>query len=67
VYAVHKPEDIKLPSIAINSSYIFAKEDLFFVYPNNYNHYVDYFTNTYQHGGISMQEMIVPFIELSPK
>jgi len=64
VYAVEKPEKIKLPSIAINSKYIFAKEDYFFVYPNNYNYYVDYFTNTLQHGGISMQEMIVPFVEL---
>ncbi len=65
VYAVDKPENIKLPSIGINSSFIFAKEDYFFVYPNNYNYYVDYFTNTLQHGGISMQEMIVPFVELS--
>ena len=67
VYAVDKPEHIKLPSIGINSSFIFAKEDYFFVYPNNYNYYVDYFTNTLQHGGISMQEMIVPFIELSAR
>jgi len=67
VYAVTKPEDIKLPSIGINSSFIFAKEDYFFVYPNNYNQYVDYFTDTLQHGGISMQEMMVPVIELQPK
>ena len=67
VFAVDKPEAIKLPSIAINSKYIFAKEDYFFVYPNNYNYYVDYFTNTLQHGGISMQEMIVPFVELTSK
>jgi CheY-like chemotaxis protein len=65
VYAVDNPQQIKLPSIGINSSFIFAKEDYFFVYPNNYNYYVDYFTNTLQHGGISMQEMIVPFIELT--
>jgi len=67
VYAVDKPEDIKLPSISINSSFIFAKEDYFFVYPNNYNYYVDYFANTLQHGGISMQEMIVPFVELEAR
>jgi len=65
VYAVENPERIKLPSIGINSKYIFAKEDYFFVYPNNYNYYVDYFTNTLQHGGVSLQEMIVPFVELS--
>jgi CheY-like chemotaxis protein len=67
VYAVEHPESIKLPSIAINSSFIFAKEDYFFVYPNNYNYYVDYFTNTLQHGGVSLQEMIIPFVELLPR
>ncbi len=67
VYAVENPEKIKLPSTGINSSYIFAKEDYFLVYPMNYNYYVDYFADTYQHGGISMQEMIIPFIELEPK
>jgi len=67
VYAVEKPENIKLPSVSINSPYIFAKEDYFFVYPNNYNYFVEHFINTYQHGGISLQEMIIPFIELSPR
>ena len=67
VYAVEKPEHIKLPSVNINSPFIFAKEDYFFVYPNNYNYFVEHFMNTYQHGGISLQEMIIPFIELSPK
>ena len=67
VYAVHNPQEIKLPSTSINSSFIFAKEDYFFVYPNNYNYYVDYFSNTLQHGGISLQEMIIPFIELLPR
>ncbi len=67
VYAVERPEAIKLPSTGINTPFIFAKEDYFFVYPNNYNQYVDYFTDTLQHGGISMQEMLVPFITLSPK
>ncbi len=67
VYAVIRPEDIKLPSLGINSPFIFAKEDYFFVYPNDYNKYVDYFTETLQHGGISMQEMLVPFVHLSPR
>ncbi len=67
VYAVDNPAKIKLPSVAINSSFIFAKEDYFFVYPNNYNYYVDYFTNTLQHGGVSLQEMLVPFVSLSPR
>ena len=67
VYAVNPPEKIKLPSVGINSPFIFAKEDYFLVYPNNYNQYVDYFTDTLQHGGISMQEMLVPIIELMPR
>ncbi len=67
VYAVHNPEKIKLPSVYINSPFIFAKEDYFFVYPNNYNYFVEHFMNTYQHGGISLQEMIIPFVELSPR
>ncbi len=67
VYAVEHPENIKLPSVGFNSPFIFAKEDYFFVYPNNYNQYVDYFTDTLQHGGISLQEMLVPFVTLSPR
>jgi len=67
VYAVRDPHDIYLPKINVSSSYVFAKEDMFFAYPNNYNHYVKYYKNTYQHGGISLEEMIIPFIELDPK
>ncbi len=67
VYAVKQPGNIKLPSVGINSPYIFAKEDYFFVYPNDYNKYVEYFTDTLQHGGISMQEMLVPFVYLTPR
>ena len=64
VYAVLQPEKIHLPSPNVSTKYIFAKEDLFFAYPNNYNHYVKYYRNTYQHGGISLEEMIIPFVEL---
>lgn len=67
VMEVKNPEDIFLPKQNINSSYIFAKEDLFFAYPNNYNHYVRYYRNTYQHGGISLEEMIIPFVTLEPR
>ena len=67
VYAVKNPKDIHLPSINMNSSFIFAKEDLFFAYPNNYNHFVKYYKNTYQHGGISLEEMIIPCAILDPK
>ena len=67
VFAVKNPKDIFLPSITINSPFIFAKEDLFFAYPNNYNHFVKYYRNTYQHGGISLEEMIIPCAVYNPK
>lgn len=67
VYAVKDPKDIKLPSIHMSSSFIFAKEDYFFAYPNNYNHFVKYYRNTYQHGGISLEEMIIPCAIFVPK
>ena len=67
VYAVKDPAAIGLPSGFMTSSYIFAKEDLFFAYPNNFNHYVKYFKNTYQHGGISLEEMIIPCVVYDAK
>jgi hypothetical protein len=62
VYAVKNPAAVGLPSGYMTSSFIFAKTDLFFAYPNNYNHYVKYYKNTYQHGGISLEEMIIPCV-----
>ncbi|MEA1785289.1 PglZ domain-containing protein [Arenibacter sp. GZD96] len=67
VYEAKDPKKIHLPNINVSSSFIFAKNDLFFAYPNNYNHYVSYYRNTYQHGGVSLEEMIVPFVVLEPK
>lgn len=67
VYAVKEPKKIGLPAINMSSSYIFAKNDLFLAYVNNYNHYVSYYKNTYQHGGISLEEMIIPCLIFSPK
>ncbi len=67
VFAITKPEQAYLPKINVSSTYIFAKEDLFFVYPNNYNQYVNQYRNTFQHGGISMEEMLIPMIYLEPK
>lgn len=61
------PKEFHLPCINMSSSYIFAKSDLFFAYPNNYNHYVSYYRNTYQHGGVSLEEMIIPFTVFTPK
>jgi hypothetical protein len=67
VLAVKDPKKIHLPTINMSSSFIFAKGDMFFAYPNNYNYYVNYFRNTYQHGGVSMEEMIIPFVVLKPR
>jgi hypothetical protein len=67
VYEVKDPKDIFLPALHLSSSFIFAKEDYFFAYPNNYNHYVKYYKNTYQHGGISLEEMIIPCITYEAK
>lgn len=67
VLAAQDPRSIHLPSINMSSSFVFAKNDMFFAYPNNYNHYVSYYRNTYQHGGVSLEEMIIPFIVLDPK
>ncbi|RRO16472.1 T9SS response regulator signal transducer PorX [Flavobacteriaceae bacterium 14752] len=67
VYAVKNPSDIRLPSINMSSSFVFAKGDYFLAYPNNYNYYVKYYKNTFQHGGISLEEMIIPFAVFLPK
>ena len=67
VFAVSKPEDIFLPRLNILSPYIFARANDFFAYPNNYNYYVQYYKNTFQHGGISMEEILIPFIHLVNK
>ncbi len=67
VYAVKNPKDIYLPALHMSSSFVFAKEDYFFAYPNNYNHFVKYYKNTYQHGGVSLEEMIIPCVIMSPK
>ncbi len=67
VYVVKEPKAIGLPAINMSSSFIFAKNDFFLAYVNNYNHYVSYYKNTYQHGGISLEEMIIPFLVFNPK
>jgi hypothetical protein len=67
VLVAKDPKSIYLPTISMSSSFIFAKGDLFLAYPNNFNHYVGYYRNTYQHGGVSLEEMIIPFVVLNPK
>ena len=67
VLEVKNPDEAFLPKANLSSSFIFAKEDYYFVYPNNYNHFVNYYKNTFQHGGISLEEMIVPFMVYQSK
>lgn len=66
VYGIKNPENIHLPKSHLSTSYIFALNNDFLAYPNNYNYYVNYYKNTFQHGGVSMEEMIIPFVKLSP-
>ena len=67
LFVIKDPQKAFLPSPNISTSYVFATGDKFFAYPNNYNYYVTYYRNTFQHGGISMEEMIIPFITLKGK
>lgn len=67
VFDVRRPEEARLPRPNVSSTFIFAKSNRFFLYPNNYNHFNNYYNNTFQHGGISLEEMIVPIIKLRSK
>jgi len=67
VLAFRDPREAGLPVPTVNSSFIFARGDGFLCYPNNYNYYANYYRNTFQHGGISMEEMIVPVIRMTNK
>jgi hypothetical protein len=67
VLAFRDPKEAGLPVPTINSSFIFARGDGFLCYPNNYNYYANYYRNSFQHGGVSMEEMIVPVIRMVGK
>jgi hypothetical protein len=67
VFEVKNPHDAYLPKQHVSSVYVFVREDKFFAYPNNYNHYVNYYRNTFQHGGISLEEMLIPYVVLKAK
>jgi len=67
VFEIKNPEDAYLPRDHVSANFIFALENRFFAYPNNYNYYVNYYRNTFQHGGVSLDEMMVPFVYLTPK
>ncbi|MFZ9718468.1 MAG: PglZ domain-containing protein, partial [Chitinophagaceae bacterium] len=67
VLAIRDPREAGLPAPNIHSSYVFAKDDIYLCYPNNYNHYVQYYRNTFQHGGISLEEMIIPVVRMESR
>jgi len=67
VFVSRKPELLHLPKINVSTAYVFATEDYFFAYPNNYNYYVKYYNDTFQHGGISLEEIIIPVVTLNTK
>ena len=66
VFEIRKPEDVHLPKQNVSSSFIFAYNTDFFAYPNNFNYYAKYYRGTFQHGGISLEELLIPIIELKP-
>ncbi len=66
-FVVRNPDNIFLPKLNVSSTYVFASEDYFFAYPNNYNYYVKFYIDTFQHGGLSLEEMIIPIISLTSK
>lgn len=67
VLAFRNPKEAGLPQPNVSSTFIFAKEDVFLCYPNNYNYYVNYYRNTFQHGGVSLEEILVPVIRMQSK
>ena len=67
LYIIKEPQKAQLPMPNLSTSYVFATGDSFFAYPNNYNYYVSYYRDTFQHGGISMEEMIIPLVTLTGK
>jgi hypothetical protein len=67
VFTIKHPEKVGLPKSNLSSEFVFTRENGYFVYPNNYNHFVNYYNDTFQHGGISMEELMIPFIILKSK
>ena len=66
-FEITRPKQVGLPCPNVSSSYVFCSGSDFFAYPNNFNHYAQFYRDTFQHGGISMEEMLVPIITLEPK
>ncbi len=67
IYEIKRPERLGLPAPNVSTAYIFASGHDFFAYPNNYNYYVQYYDGTFQHGGISLEEMLIPLVTMTAK
>jgi len=67
LFVIEKPEEARLIRNSLSSSYVFGGSDQYFCYPNNYHHYVNLYRHTFQHGGISMEEMIIPWALYIPR
>ena len=67
IFVARDPDNFMLPKQNVSTAYVFSIKDYFFAYPNNYNYYVKYYNNTFQHGGVSLEEMIIPYVHLEPK
>jgi CheY-like chemotaxis protein len=67
VFVVKNPQEAFLPKIKLSAEFVFAREQDFFVYPNNYNHFVNYYSDTFQHGGISLEELLIPYIVMKAR
>lgn len=67
VFEIKRPSEVYLPRINIANTYVFCRAADFFVYPNNYNYFAQFYRNTFQHGGISLEEMLIPWIQLTPR
>jgi hypothetical protein len=67
LFTIHQPQKAQLPAPNLSTTYVFATGDAFFAYPNNYNYYVSYYRDTFQHGGISMEEVMIPIVTMKGK
>ena len=67
VITFDRPQQVGLPAPNLSTSYVFCTGDDFFAYPNNFNYYVQYYRDTFQHGGVSMDEMLVPLVTMVPR
>lgn len=66
-FEITRPQEVGLPTPNVSSSYVFCTGQDFFAYPNNFNYYAQFYRDTFQHGGISMDEMLIPLVSMTPK